>query len=441
VVESPKSSRQVNPVALTFALLGGAFAWLFHLMGLYALHPLECTRSSISLMVGLTVVMGLVTTAAGVVGWRHWNVAPEDQVVRGRARFMARSGLILNVLFLYIIIAQSVPLLYDDPCRGFEVIATLRAAGGGLLYVVGFTPNIAHAHVGPVPAPEDVWTTWSWDPLSLTFVVLLALLYLRGQRRLKRTARGRLGRVEPWAFGFALLSLVVALLSPLDAVADALFSVHMVQHLLLTAVAAPLLALAGTGRRAVACLPRAAARHVGRALGRGAVLGRLWRWVTRPFPVAGLHLVALWAWHVPVLYEAALEHEALHVMEHASFLGTAMLLWVAVRRGVRGGGENAGVLLLAVFLTALQSGLLGGLITLAPMPWYPSHAGGVEGWGRTPLEDQQLAGLIMWIPSGAIYLVAALALAFAWMAGSERRVRLREARLAAYGPGAVGGGP
>jgi putative membrane protein len=435
VIASPESTRQVSPAALTFALLGGAFAWLFHLMGMYALHPLACARGSISLMIALTVVMALITVAAGVVAWAHRNAVADDRVARGRARFMARAGLALDILFLYIIVAESLPLLYDGPCTGFEVTAGLRAAGGGLVHLILFAPGVALAHVGPVPAPEDVWSTWTWDPYSLPFLLTLVAVYARGQHRMAPPAHRWTRHGEPALFSLGVLALALALLSPLDAVSEALFSMHMLQHLLLTAVAAPLLAFAGIGRRALAAAPRGVARHLGRSFGRSGPLGRAFRQVIRPAPVAALHLVALWAWHLPALYEAALDHELLHLLEHASFLGTAGLLWVAVHRVLREGGAQAGALLLAVFLTALHSGLLGSLITLAPMPWYPSHAGGVEGWGRTPLEDQQLAGLLMWIPSAAVYLIAALALAAAWIRGSERRVRQREARLAAPGSG------
>jgi putative membrane protein len=431
MVVSPPISREVSPAALAFGLLGGAFAWIVHLMGMYALHPLECARGSVSLMLALTVVTALVTVAAGLVAFKHRNAASTSGVVRGRARFMARTGLLLDILFLYIIAAESLPLLYDDPCRGFEVQALLFRAVGAVLLLVGAVPSVAFAHTGPVPAPAEVWSAWSWDPWTVAPLAFLVVVYARGQRRMRAPKRRWARQGEAVLFALAMFALGVALVSPLDSVSDALFSMHMVQHLLLTAVAAPLLAFAGTGRRVLAALPAAARPLVGRAFGRRAPMGRAFRGATRPLVAAGLHLVALWAWHVPALYEAALENQALHLVEHASFVLTAVLLWSAVGRVVRAGGGEAGVLLLAIFLTALHSALLGGLITLAPMPWYPSHAGGVEGWGRTPLEDQQLAGLLMWIPSGVAYLAATLAVASAWMGASERRVRMREAAATA----------
>jgi cytochrome c oxidase assembly factor CtaG len=231
---------------------------------------------------------------------------------------------------------------------------------------------IAHpAHLDPPVDPGDLWTSWNLDiPLCLGLVVALVL-----------------GRRHP-VFLAAIITLAVALVSPLDALASSLASAHMAQHLLLTTIAAPLLALsAGT------LLERFSSRSA-------------WtRTCQNPIAWAIVHTVVLWAWHAAALYEAALSNDVLHRLEHVTFLATATLAWAAI---LARGAAGLGVLVL--FGLSVQSALLGVLMTFAPTPWYPTYAGRTEAWGLSPIADQQLAGVIMWVPGGGAYLVAALAL-------------------------------
>ena len=120
-----------------------------------------------------------------------------------------------------------------------------------------------------------------------------------------------------------------------------------------------------------------------------------------------VHSLALWLWHIPSLYDAALAVDWIHVLEHLSFVGTAVLFWWAT---LHSGRVGYGVAVLFVFALALESTILGALLTFSRGPWYASHLTTAVGWGLSPLEDQQLAGLIMWIPGGLVYLVSALAL-------------------------------
>ncbi|MGH9166339.1 MAG: cytochrome c oxidase assembly protein, partial [Acidimicrobiia bacterium] len=138
-------------------------------------------------------------------------------------------------------------------------------------------------------------------------------------------------------------------------------------------------------------------RHRLGALGRRL---RLIRLLGSPPAIWGLQALAVWSWHLPGLYELGLASELLHAVEHGSFLGTALLFWwlVVEAPGRLGHLERA----LLVFATALQTGLLGAIILFASTVLYPVHAPGA--WGLTPLEDQQLAGAIMWIPMGIVYL-------------------------------------
>lgn len=208
------------------------------------------------------------------------------------------------------------------------------------------------------------------------------------------------------AGGFAI---AVALGPPLHEAAEELFAAHMVQHLVLVMVAAPLLAAGLPEPTVFGRLSRAARQAIGRWLRRTRRL--------LPFARAGapalvvvwlLHVVILWAWHAPGLYEAALRQPVLHAIEHASLLGSATAFWAVIRqrRGHRAPGTVGALLYL--FAGAGQSTALGALLTLTPQPSYAIHAATVENWGLTPLADQHVAGLIMWVLGGLGYLIAAL---------------------------------
>ncbi|MDT7604479.1 MAG: putative rane protein, partial [Acidobacteriota bacterium] len=129
-------------------------------------------------------------------------------------------------------------------------------------------------------------------------------------------------------------------------------------------------------------------------------------------------------------FQATLRSEWVHTAQHLSFLVSALLFWWALVHGRQGlMGYGAGVLYM--FTTMVHSGLLGALITFAGTVWYPAYGGLTASWGLTPLEDQQLGGLIMWIPAGLVYIVAGLALFAGWLRESESRVLKRERRAAA----------
>jgi cytochrome c oxidase assembly factor CtaG len=150
-----------------------------------------------------------------------------------------------------------------------------------------------------------------------------------------------------------------------------------------------------------------------------------------------LHVGALWAWHAPALYERALRSERVHVLEHLCFFWTALLFWwvLADRRARTRLGTGGALLYL--FAAALQSTALGAFLTFAQHPWYRAHARSALAWGLTALEDQQLAGLIMWIPSGLVYLVAVAAVLVPALRerGPETRAgRSRPELVAAAGP-------
>ena len=286
-----------------------------------------------------------------------------------------------------------------------------------LAAALALVPQGALAHDGPPPTPDNLWRTWNFDPAILLWLLVAAYIYARGLSRMgRRVGRGKVA--HPWravAFAGGLIALAVALVSPLDPLGAALFSAHMVQHLILILVAAPLLVLAEPLGPALRALPP----------GRRRVAGSWWAVLARSpltaLPVAWiLHAAAVWGWHLPRPYGAALGHTFVHALEHAAFLGTALLFWWACLHP-RGGRLGYGMSVLALFAMATQGGVFGALITFADTPWYPGHAPGTAAWGLSPLADQQLAGLIMWIPAGFVYLLATAALFVAWFGALERR--------------------
>jgi putative membrane protein len=278
-------------------------------------------------------------------------------------------------------------------------------------------PGDAHA------TPAFNWlTSWSWDPLVTVSLAFSAGLYGLGLARLWRTPAGR-RVVRPWqvaAFVVGWSSLVIALVSPLDVLSDILFSAHMTQHELLMVIAAPLMVL---GRPLIVMLWAFGAGERQRLTGwtRSPVVARMWHGATGPVTVWVLHALALWVWHVPVLYEAAVRNDAVHIVQHLSFFGTAALFWWAIVHG-RYGRIGYGVAVLFVFTTALHSGALGALFTFGSQVMYPFYAERTNAFGVSPLDDQQLAGLIMWIPFSLTFLIVGLALFAAWLGESDRRL-------------------
>lgn len=296
-------------------------------------------------------------------------------------------------------------------------------ACGAVVIAAFLLPAVAQAHEGQPPAPHDLWRIWNWDPLTSAALLAPALLYARGVYTLWREAGVGRG-IAKWrvvAFAGGLLVLFVALLSALEAMANVLFSAHMVQHLLLLVVAPPLLLL---GRPEVAffwALPHTQRPALARWVRQRPALTSIWRLLSRPPVVWILYALALWIWHLPVLYQAALRSEVIHILEHATFFGAALLLWWTLAHShTRGSIRSYGVGILLVFTTALHGGLLGWLLTFTSQAWYPAYAETTSLWGLAPLEDQQLAGAIMWAPAGLIYALSALVLLAAWLRAMER---------------------
>jgi cytochrome c oxidase assembly factor CtaG len=246
----------------------------------------------------------------------------------------------------------------------------------------------------------DAWRIETWVVLLL---VVAAVAYGRGALALRRRAPDAraFGARHVAAFAAGWLATLAALAPPLDPLAARSFSLHMVQHELLMIVAAPLLAL---GRPFVAW--SWAAPRIARAVHHAVAtppLAAAWRCATAPLGAWLLHAAALWVWHAPPLFEAALARPLVHELQHAMFFAIALLFWWSIV----GPRAQAGVAVFALFTTMLHTGVLGALLALSPRPWYPTYAALVD----DALLDQQLGGLLMWVPGSVAYLAAALWLA------------------------------
>jgi putative membrane protein len=269
-------------------------------------------------------------------------------------------------------------------------------------------PAAARAHAPALPGQQLPWTSWNAEPWLLWVLAVSLFFYGAGVLHLWRQAGAGHGIPVRHVVSFAAgwLALVAALVSPLDALGARLFSAHMVQHEVLMLVAAPLLVL---GRPLAAwawALPPAYRQRLPAIL-RGRALSSAWEAITQPVSAWALHAIALWLWHVPPLFQAALDNESVHVLQHASFLGTALLFWWAVL-GPDARSGRAGLAMALLFTTMMHTGALGALLALAPTPWYPDYVDAAVALGIDPVEDQQLGGLIMWVPGSVAYLAVGL---------------------------------
>lgn len=258
--------------------------------------------------------------------------------------------------------------------------------------------------------------------LASSLAVVLLVVYAAGVQRVWRKAgRGRGVRpVQVAAFLGAVLAVGVALSPPLDGWSEEWLAAHMVQHELLMVVAAPLMALSAPFVGLLWALPASVRPRVGHAF-RQRPVRAAWQWLTSPPLAFCIYGLALWTWHVPALYEAALAHEAVHWLQHLCFFGTATLFWWGVAHGGHG-RLGYGAAVVYVFATTVHGGLLGALMTVSPRVWYASYLAPHQ-HGLTPLEDQQLAGLLMWVPASFSFVAAGLFLFAAWLRHSDRLTR------------------
>ena len=230
-------------------------------------------------------------------------------------------------------------------------------------------------YCGPPPAPQDLALRWNLDPVLIAALLALLGLYLWSAR-----AQWRSGRTAAFCAGWAVGAL--ALISPLCALSVSLFGARIGQHMLLTLIAAPLLA---GGLR-----PARGPRH--------------------PLAAALAFLLLLWFWHAPAPYAATFGSTAVYWAMHLSLIGSAVWLWHDLLTG-----PPAFARLGAAAISMLQMGFLGALLTLAPHALYGPHQLTTAAWGLTPLQDQQLGGALMWAPGGLAFLAVTLLIARRWL--------------------------
>jgi cytochrome c oxidase assembly factor CtaG len=251
-------------------------------------------------------------------------------------------------------------------------------------------------------------------PLALGLAVFVA-----GWLQLSK--RSKVDRRQSWLFvgGWAVLAL--SLVSPLHQGGEKSFALHMIEHELIMLVATLLLAASHSGGVLAWGLPSPLRRALGGSW--KAPLASLWKRLTEPVTATIVQAVVMWLWHAPLLFDRALESDGWHAAQHLSFVAASLLFWVAMLNPRRGGYLLSAACL---FVTTLVEGALGALMALSQSPWYSDYAAmGLSGIGLDPTTDQQLAGLIMWIPGGLLHGAAALLLLYRWLRTSEAGHALR----------------
>jgi putative membrane protein len=272
---------------------------------------------------------------------------------------------------------------------------------------------------------HELWRSWEFPPGIVSGLALSLVLYVAGTWKTWRAADVGHGILpsQVWYFAGGWITLAIALVSPLHPLGEILFSAHMVQHELLMLIAAPLLVLSHPMAAFLRAFPAPVSHELGR-LSNTHLWKIIWGGISHPFVAWSLHAIVLWGWHAPYLFQATLHNEWVHAAQHISFILSSLLFWWAIIHGHRG-ATNYGTAVLYLFTTAIHSGLLGALLTFSRSQWYPDYDN-TRVWGLTGLEDQQLGGLVMWVPACTVYILAGLAMFAKWLKQSERAALKRE---------------
>jgi putative membrane protein len=280
-----------------------------------------------------------------------------------------------------------------------------------LIMLTVAAPVALLAHERGALQPGGLWRAWEFDPGVVIPLLISAILYARGsQRHFGLTA------LQKTCFWTGWLTLMVALLSPLHPLGEELFCAHMVQHEILMLISAPLFVLSRPLVTYLWAMPIEWRRTLGRWSKTRAV-SNSWKFFTDPLSAWWIHAVVIWLWHAPPLFEATLKSDVAHTMQHLSFFLSALLFWWSLLYAR--GRKAYGLGVLYLFTTAVHTSILGALLTFSPHIWYSSYQITTQVWGFTPLQDQQLGGLVMWIPASLVYLGAGLVLFAAWMKESD----------------------
>ncbi len=284
---------------------------------------------------------------------------------------------------------------------------------------------------------SSLWLRWNLDPVLWLGMALVtgAYFYALGPLRRRYGWADAVDRRKVALFVAGMVVFALALVSPLDELSDEyLFSAHMVQHMLIAVIVPPLWLLGTPGWMVAPLFRRPAVAHVA-------------RWLAMPVVAFALFNADLWIWHLPALYDATLVNEGLHVFEHLTFVGTAVIFWLPILSPVRAIPRiSLGFGVLYLFMACQPMVVLGALLTFAAYPLYQPYVEAPRIWGISALTDQQLGGLIMWLPTNIPYLAALSWVFFRWISEQDRRERIAAGEIdelddPAGGEAAVAGSP
>jgi len=282
-----------------------------------------------------------------------------------------------------------------------------------------------------------VLLSWNADPLAGAGLLLAAFCYVRGCQRLARAGGFHrqlgAGHVVAAFLGWAVLA--IALLSPIAVFGGFFLSFHMLQHLLIIQVAAPLMLLGRPIPTVLLGLPRSFGRTLAPLLARDGPLYRLGSRLSEPVASLVISQAIFLGWHFPPLYDAAIQNSLLHNVEHLTFLVSALLLWWPALDPLSGRNLRRRLLsLVSLFIAFMLANVLGIWFVFTDTVIYPSYEVGPRLFGIDPRDDQIAGGLVMWVLGGLLYVVGLIGVAAAAMRAEEETTRRREAREAALAP-------
>jgi putative membrane protein len=283
----------------------------------------------------------------------------------------------------------------------------------------------SQAH-GPLPHPssEDhsFGSMWNTNPFVWISIFLLIFIYYRGLFFLwKKTGRYHgITFAQAFSYGLSILFLVLALVSPIDGLSAELSSIHMIQHMIIMMISAPLFILGAPAYVMLWAFPIAWRKKTGKFFRKAESWKSGWYFLFQPISLWVLFALTLWVWHYPKFYEAALRNDLLHDFQHISFFTAAALFWRVLLDPLKRYRLSPGLGMLYLFTTSLHGMVMGVFMTLSPRAWYSDYESTTQAWSLSALEDQQIAGLVMWMPAcGAYAIIASLVCAY-WLRESQR---------------------
>lgn len=273
----------------------------------------------------------------------------------------------------------------------------------------------ANAHSRGNHSPSSLWLNWSFDPYIILTLLFLSLLYYLGCRAILKSGISKKKVKKAMYFYYTgIFILFLSLISPIDPLSDLLGWVHMLQHILILMVAAPLMVMGSPSFVGHWSFPK-------RWWKEKKWFRSFFKWALsysrfkKPFWAWFVYIFIFWIWHLPVFYEAALKSEVIHDFQHISFFLAAYFFWRLLFDPFRQHIQAPLVIFLYPFVASINGILLGSFMALSPVVWYKPYVKTAPLLGYSALHDQQLAGLIMWMPAGITYVLACLFLTYRYL--------------------------